>query len=93
MVSSSSQPSILLNYLVTDTYRINDVTTWNLLQFLVFCSIIWLGLEIMQQYLPKIFILLIHPKLIDIRGKVEFLATLLSFFLSPFLFYIFNFFS
>jgi hypothetical protein len=63
--------SVAMISLFTDSYRINDLSTWNPLQLIAFCLVIWIGLEVMQQYVPQIFILLGHPKLIEMRGKVK----------------------
>jgi hypothetical protein len=62
---------IISDYVITENYQINNIATWNLSQFLLFCAVIWTGLEIMQQYVPMLFQFLGHPKLIEVRGKVR----------------------
>lgn len=70
LVMAVAMQQVISSYVITETYEINNMATWNLSQFLLFCAVIWTGLEIMQQYVPKLFQLLGHPKLIEVRGKV-----------------------
>jgi hypothetical protein len=70
---------IISDYVITENYEINNMATWNNSQFLLFCAVIWIGLEIMQQYIPKLFQLLGHPQLIEVRGKVSLSYDLFNF--------------